>query len=301
MDAQHGRYVPSGFVMAHLVNPIVQRLGGTLVLTVLGPRVRPAAHGAARPPVRRGRCSVSRGWRRRDAVGAEPAGRRPRAAPLPWHHDAIPGRRDRGVGARSDRRGVPGEAGSDRRWVLPRAPGTGRSPGLQGRASDLSVPNPSSVRMLIPRPVARPSVANRRGCCSNRSREQFIGRHDRTGPRRCNPEPCSRPQDRPRRSGAMVRRMGGVRSAPWWGSESVFLGRGARVDRRPTRHGPGGFVSGWDAGPRREKVKNLGHRGPRSQPSVLTAHRSWFLRGFPSEPQVAPDSVTRWPGSLSPG
>ena len=36
MDAQHGRYVPSGFVMAHLVNPIVQRLGGTVVLTALG-------------------------------------------------------------------------------------------------------------------------------------------------------------------------------------------------------------------------------------------------------------------------
>jgi deazaflavin-dependent oxidoreductase (nitroreductase family) len=36
MDAQHRRYVPSGFVMAHLVNPIVQRLGGTLVLIVPG-------------------------------------------------------------------------------------------------------------------------------------------------------------------------------------------------------------------------------------------------------------------------
>jgi deazaflavin-dependent oxidoreductase (nitroreductase family) len=36
MDAQHPRYVRSGFVMAHVVNPIVQRLGGTLVLTVAG-------------------------------------------------------------------------------------------------------------------------------------------------------------------------------------------------------------------------------------------------------------------------
>jgi deazaflavin-dependent oxidoreductase (nitroreductase family) len=36
VDAQHQRYVPSGFVMAHIVNPIVQRLGGTLVLTVPG-------------------------------------------------------------------------------------------------------------------------------------------------------------------------------------------------------------------------------------------------------------------------
>jgi deazaflavin-dependent oxidoreductase (nitroreductase family) len=36
MDAQHGRYIPSGFVMARVVNPIVQRLGGILVLTVPG-------------------------------------------------------------------------------------------------------------------------------------------------------------------------------------------------------------------------------------------------------------------------
>jgi deazaflavin-dependent oxidoreductase (nitroreductase family) len=36
MDAQHRRYVRSGFVMANIVNPIVQRLGGTLVLTVPG-------------------------------------------------------------------------------------------------------------------------------------------------------------------------------------------------------------------------------------------------------------------------
>jgi deazaflavin-dependent oxidoreductase (nitroreductase family) len=36
MDVQHRQYVPSGFVMAHLVNPIVQRLGGTLVLIVPG-------------------------------------------------------------------------------------------------------------------------------------------------------------------------------------------------------------------------------------------------------------------------
>jgi deazaflavin-dependent oxidoreductase (nitroreductase family) len=38
VDAQHRRYVPSGFVMAHVVNPIVQRLGGTLVLIVPGRR-----------------------------------------------------------------------------------------------------------------------------------------------------------------------------------------------------------------------------------------------------------------------
>jgi len=36
MDARHHRYVPSGFVMAHVVNPIVGRLGGTLVLIVPG-------------------------------------------------------------------------------------------------------------------------------------------------------------------------------------------------------------------------------------------------------------------------
>lgn len=30
------RYVPSGFVMAHLVNPVLARLGGTLVLVVPG-------------------------------------------------------------------------------------------------------------------------------------------------------------------------------------------------------------------------------------------------------------------------
>jgi deazaflavin-dependent oxidoreductase (nitroreductase family) len=36
MDVQHRRYVPSGFVMTHLVNPIVQRLGGTSVLIVPG-------------------------------------------------------------------------------------------------------------------------------------------------------------------------------------------------------------------------------------------------------------------------
>ena len=36
MDATPRRYVRSGFVMAHLVNPIVRQLGGTLVLVVLG-------------------------------------------------------------------------------------------------------------------------------------------------------------------------------------------------------------------------------------------------------------------------
>jgi deazaflavin-dependent oxidoreductase (nitroreductase family) len=36
MELQPRRYVPSGFVMAHMVNPIVQRLGGTLVLIVPG-------------------------------------------------------------------------------------------------------------------------------------------------------------------------------------------------------------------------------------------------------------------------
>ena len=36
MKEQHGRYVHPGFVMARIVNPIVQRLGGTLVLTVPG-------------------------------------------------------------------------------------------------------------------------------------------------------------------------------------------------------------------------------------------------------------------------
>jgi len=36
MDVQPRRYVPSGFVMAHLVNPVVQRLAGTLVLVVPG-------------------------------------------------------------------------------------------------------------------------------------------------------------------------------------------------------------------------------------------------------------------------
>jgi deazaflavin-dependent oxidoreductase (nitroreductase family) len=36
MRAQAPRYVRSGFVMAHLVNPILQHLGGTLVLIVPG-------------------------------------------------------------------------------------------------------------------------------------------------------------------------------------------------------------------------------------------------------------------------
>ena len=36
MAAQSRPYVPSGFVMSHLVNPIVGHLGGTLVLTVAG-------------------------------------------------------------------------------------------------------------------------------------------------------------------------------------------------------------------------------------------------------------------------
>ena len=36
MDAQHRHYVRSGMVMTHVVNPIVLRLGGTLVLTVPG-------------------------------------------------------------------------------------------------------------------------------------------------------------------------------------------------------------------------------------------------------------------------
>jgi deazaflavin-dependent oxidoreductase (nitroreductase family) len=36
VESNTGRYVPSGFVMAHLVNPVVQHLGGTLVLTVRG-------------------------------------------------------------------------------------------------------------------------------------------------------------------------------------------------------------------------------------------------------------------------
>jgi len=38
MDAEPRRYVRSGFVMVRLVNPIVQRLGGTLVLIVVGRR-----------------------------------------------------------------------------------------------------------------------------------------------------------------------------------------------------------------------------------------------------------------------
>ncbi len=36
MDPRPRRYVPSGFVMAHVVNPLLQRLGGTLVLIVPG-------------------------------------------------------------------------------------------------------------------------------------------------------------------------------------------------------------------------------------------------------------------------
>lgn len=36
MDGQSRRYVRSGFLMTHVVNPIVTRLGGTLVLVVAG-------------------------------------------------------------------------------------------------------------------------------------------------------------------------------------------------------------------------------------------------------------------------
>ena len=49
MDADP-RYVRSGFVMARLVNPVVGRLGGTLVLIVAGRRTgRPRAVPLGRP------------------------------------------------------------------------------------------------------------------------------------------------------------------------------------------------------------------------------------------------------------
>ena len=49
MDAEP-RYVRSGFVMARLVNPVVGRLGGTLVLIVAGRRTgRPRAVPLGRP------------------------------------------------------------------------------------------------------------------------------------------------------------------------------------------------------------------------------------------------------------
>jgi deazaflavin-dependent oxidoreductase (nitroreductase family) len=48
--AQPGRYVKPTFAMAHLVNPIVARLGGTLVLTVPGRRTgRPVPVPLGRP------------------------------------------------------------------------------------------------------------------------------------------------------------------------------------------------------------------------------------------------------------
>ena len=50
MDVKPRRYVRSGFVMAHLVNPIVQRLGGTLVLIVAGRQTgQPRAVPLGRP------------------------------------------------------------------------------------------------------------------------------------------------------------------------------------------------------------------------------------------------------------
>jgi hypothetical protein len=90
-------------------------------------------------------------------------------------------------------------------------------------------------------------------------RKSFIGRHDRRDSRLSNPEPCSRPQHRPGRSGAMVRRVGAICSTERWGSKCLFLGRRAGMDRRPTRH-----------------ARCVSFRGPTGSPSRPSVLRLWW-------------------------
>ena len=92
MELQHRRYVPSGFVMAHLVNPIVQRLGGTLVLVVPGrqsgqPRTVPLGR-----PLRSDSMASGTWWgavARRSGCGT--CAPRAGGAQTPRHHNAVPG------------------------------------------------------------------------------------------------------------------------------------------------------------------------------------------------------------------
>jgi hypothetical protein len=130
----------------------------------------------------------------------------------------------------------------------------------------------------------RPRFQPTRLLLETEGRESFIGRHDRPGSRRGNPEPCSRPEDQPRRSGAMVRRVGAICSPAWRGSESIFLGRRARVDRRPARNGHGRCFGDATASPSREEVHSRSRRRARSRPGVLRLvpragdYTTWLMR-----------------------
>jgi hypothetical protein len=67
----------------------------------------------------------------------------------------------------------------------------------------------------------------------------------------------------------MVRRVGADRSPAGRGSGSLFLGRRAGMDRRPTLGGHGRFVDGPTASPCCQELSNFGRYCPSSRPGVL--------------------------------
>jgi hypothetical protein len=160
-----------------------------------------------------------------------------------------------GTKAALDCLGVPGEPLQPRFW--------GGFSCVYLRTSTDGLPIASSASVgtdccLTPCPTLRgPRWATLEGSFSELRQGLFIDRHDGPGARRRNPKPCSRPQDRPERGGAMVRRMGAVCSAARRGSECLFLGRRARMDRRPTRHGHRRFFRGASASPSRQELRSL--------------------------------------------
>ena len=141
-----------------------------------------------------------------------------------------------------------------------------RSSGSQLRCNTPVAPNALAcasfpwmdARMLTPCPVRGPRLPTDEAAARTEGRQLFNGRHDHTGSRRRDPEPCSRPEDRPRRSGAMVRRVGAVCPAAGRGSESLFLGRRPGMDRRSTCHGHGRFFTEATAVPPSEEVQRRG-------------------------------------------
>ena len=108
-----------------------------------------------------------------------------------------------------------------------------------------------------------------------------------------------------------MQRVGAVCPAVRWRSQSLLLGRRARLDRRPTRHGHGHFSSQATAGASEELQRPgltehpdapaASGRPVEDQPVVEAGvWHSLFLRGSPAEPQAAADMVKPWPGSLVP-
>src|SRR5450759_1416664 len=112
--------------MAHLVNPIVQRLGGTLVLIVAGrqtgqPRSVPLGRPIEDDAIH---YLVAGGGETKWVRNLRAAGR----GQLRFH----------GVTTRSHRGRLPSEAGPDRRGVLSAASGAGGSSSLPSRADGVA-------------------------------------------------------------------------------------------------------------------------------------------------------------------